>query len=111
MVGPAAGPARTAEHGDKIRIGYLSADFGDHPVGRLMGGILENHDRTRFEVFAYSTRPGSNLPTAQRLRAAADHFVDIHDLADADAAARIRIDKIEILIDLGCYTEGGRPRI
>lgn len=112
MIGGAgARPTLDAREGDKIRIGYLSADLGEHPVGRLMAGILEHHDRNRFEVFAYSTRPGGDLPTTRRLRAAAQHFVDVHHLSDADAVARIGSDSIELLVDLSCYTEGGRPRI
>ena len=106
-----AAPLRDVKAGDRIRIGYLSADFGNHPVGRLIAGVLEHHDRTRFEVFAYSIRREASDPLSRRLRAAPEHFVDLHQFSDADAAARIQNDRIEILIDLGGYTEGARPRI
>lgn len=100
---PVADPLR------KIRLGYLSADFYDHPVGRHMLGILEHHDRARFEVFAYSLSPDKDDATTRRLRAAPQRFVDLRSSTDDEAAASIRRDEIEILIDLGGYTEGTRP--
>ena len=93
----------------KIRLGYLSADFYDHPVGRHLLGILENHDRSRFELFAYSLSPEQDNETTRRLRAAPERIVDLRSLTDDQAAALIRRDEVEILIDLGGYTEGARP--
>lgn len=100
---PIADPTR------KIRLGYLSSDFYDHPVGRHVLGILENHDRSRFELFAYSLSSDKDDDTARRLRAASQQFADLRSLTDDQAAALIRRDEIEILIDLGGYTEGARP--
>ncbi len=93
----------------KIRLGYLSADFYDHPVGRHLLGILENHDRSRFELFAYSLSPEQDNETTRRLRAAPERMADLRSLTDDQAAALIRRDEVEILIDLGGYTEGARP--
>ncbi len=103
--------AQMADPGRKIRLGYLSADFYDHPVGRHMLGLLENHDRSRFEVSAYSVGEGQEDAVARRLRAAAQRFVDVRSSTDDEAAAMIRRDEIEILIDLGGYTEGARPGV
>ena len=93
----------------KIRLGYLSADFYDHPVGRHLLGILENHDRSRFELFAYSLSPDQDNEITRRLRAAPERFVDLRSFTDDQAASLMRQDEIEILIDLGGYTEGARP--
>ena len=106
---PLPPPPAIADPHRKVRLGYLSGDFYDHPVGRHMLGILENHDRSRFEVFAYSLSPDETNETTRRLRAAPERFVDLRSATDDQAAALIRRDEIEILIDLGGYTDGMRP--
>ena len=106
---PLPPPNPTGDPLRKIRVGYLSADFYDHPVGRHMLGILENHDRSRFEIFAYSLAPDKTDTITQRLRAAPQRFVDLRSSTDDEAAALIRGDDVEILVDLGGYTEGTRP--
>jgi predicted O-linked N-acetylglucosamine transferase (SPINDLY family) len=63
---PVARPARSPS--DRLRVGYISSDFRDHAVAWLVVGLLENHDRERFEVFAYSTA-ASSAPLGSRRRA------------------------------------------
>ncbi|TJZ82890.1 tetratricopeptide repeat protein [Paracoccus hibiscisoli] len=111
---PAAGapvPARAAEPGDRLRIGYFSADFHDHATMVLMAGLFEHHDRSRFEVFAYSYGREDDSPTRRRLVAAVEHFCDIRKMTDADIAARARMDGIDIAIDLKGFTLGSRLAI
>jgi predicted O-linked N-acetylglucosamine transferase (SPINDLY family) len=95
----------------RIRLGYLSADFHQHATARLMAELFENHDRNRFEVFAYSYGVDDASPMRGRLAAAFDRFVDIGSLSHRDAAARIHQDQVDILIDLKGYTHGARPAI
>lgn len=103
---PAARAPRPAER--KIRIGYLSMDFRAHPMAYLMTAILEKHDRSQFEIFAYAYGPVEDSPERQRFMQAVDHFIDIHELSDAEAADRIAADGIDILIDRKGYTFGHR---
>lgn len=105
---PRLSPDTRYQH-QRLRIGYCSSDFCKHPVAMLTVELFELHDRTRFEVFAYcwSREDGSNL--RRRIKDAADHFIPIHHLDDAQAAQRIRDDEIDILIDLQGQTSGARP--
>lgn len=92
----------------RIRLGYLSADFCRHAVSFLMAEVFERHDRTRFEVFGYCASPEDGSDIRARILAALDHHVPIAALDDATAAARIRADTIDILIDLNGLTRGAR---
>jgi protein O-GlcNAc transferase len=92
--------------GRRLRIGYLSGDFYQHPTSVLLAGVLEHHDRMRFEVFAYSTGPDDASAMRARIVAAVDHFGDIRDRDPARLAARIRADRLDVLVDLKGYTEG-----
>jgi protein O-GlcNAc transferase len=94
--------------GRRIRIGYLSSDFQDHPAAYLVTEVLERHDRTQFEVYAYSYGPRDEGAMRQRIIGAVDHFVDIAWEPDDLVVNRIRNDGIDILIDLKGYTVGDR---
>jgi predicted O-linked N-acetylglucosamine transferase (SPINDLY family) len=93
----------------RIRIGYLSGDFHEHPVAQLLAGVLEAHDRSQFELFGLSLRQESlEDPMHRRLRRAFEHFYDLADIDDRSAAVRLRGLEIDILIDLGGFTRGSR---
>ncbi|WP_036255592.1 tetratricopeptide repeat protein [Methylocapsa acidiphila] len=97
--------------GRKLRIGYLSADFCRHATALLAVELFEHCDSSRFEITAYSHGPDDRSEMSARLRAAFDHFVDLRALSDDEAAARIRADKIDILIEMKGYTKGARTGI
>lgn len=100
--------AARASH-ERLRIGYLSSDFQEHPAAYLIADVLEHHDRARFEIYAYSYGPSHDASAMrQRIRAACEHFVDIAWDTDDAAAQRIRDDEIDILIELKGYTVGDR---
>lgn len=110
--GPLAGArSRDSASGRRLRIGYLSADFREHPSAYLSAAVFELHDRERFEVFGYAIGPNPESPIRQRLRAAFDHFIELSDLSHEAAARRIAADGIDILVDLGGYTTHARPEI
>jgi predicted O-linked N-acetylglucosamine transferase (SPINDLY family) len=90
-----------------LRIGYVSPDFREHPVGRLMTPVLANHDRSRFEVFCYSDVKAPDAITA-RHRSHADHWIDATAMTDDQLAAKIREDRIDVLIDLALHTANNR---
>lgn len=103
--------ARPRYSHDRIRLGYLSGDFRDHAVAFLLSGVLERHDRARFETIALSLQPYQDSPYARRIRSAVEHYVDLSGLSDSQAAARIRELEIDVLVDLAGHTRGARPRV
>lgn len=96
--------------GRRIRIGYVSCDIHEHATLSLFTGVLEAHDRERFEVFLFCHTEEKARHGAMRARAlaAVEHYVDILALDDAAAAAEIERRGIDILIDLKGFTQGGR---
>jgi predicted O-linked N-acetylglucosamine transferase (SPINDLY family) len=95
----------------KINVGYLSADFRNHPVAHLMAQIFELHDRSRFSITAYSYGPDDGSMLRKRLEKSFDQFVDIRALPDEASAQRIHQDRIDILVDLAGYTKLNRSPI
>jgi protein O-GlcNAc transferase len=96
---------------NRIRLGYLSADFRDHPVSYLVAGMLEQHDRARFELTGLSIAAGDNSDIGERVKNAFDRFLDVHAQSDAEIAELVRKMEIDIAIDLTCFTQGGRMGI
>ena len=97
--------------GERIRLGYLSADFRRHPVAFLIAELIERHDRRRVDVIGYSYGPNDGSAMRSRLAGAFDRFVDIEKMSHGQAAALIRADAIDILVDLTGYTGNCRPAI
>ena len=108
MLPAAASPAIISSRGDRLRIGYLSSDFRDHPTGRLMVGLFEAHDRRKVEVFGYSYGPANESPLRRRIVAAVEHWRDLGSMGDSRIAETIRGDRIDVLIDRKGHTRGGR---
>ena len=97
-----------ARGGDrKLRIGYVSPDFREHPVGFLIEPILTYRDRDHFEVVCYSHTSRTDSIT-ERLRTLPDDWSEIGDLNDDEVAQRIYDDRIDILIDLAGHTASNR---
>ncbi len=96
---------------ERVRIGYLSGDLCTHAVGLLMADLLEAHDRSRFEIYAfdYSIEDGSAY--RERLKNAFDHVVDIRAMDDATAAQAIASAEIDVLLDLHGLSSGARPGV
>jgi protein O-GlcNAc transferase len=91
----------------RLRIGYVSGDFGAHPVGYFLTPVLPAHDRSQVEVFGYSDRLNEDK-TTWLLQAACDQWRRIVELDDAALAERIRADGIDILVDLSGHTAENR---
>jgi predicted O-linked N-acetylglucosamine transferase (SPINDLY family) len=77
----------------------------------LMAGMLEDHDRSRFEIYAYSSGPAEANAMRARIVSAVDHFVDLRDQPIRLAAQRIAQDDLDVLIDLGGYVRRSRMEI
>ena len=91
----------------RLRIGYVSGDLRMHPVGFLFANILETHHRAAFETFCYANQTQTDDMT-RRLQAASDHWRVIVGVSDADVAAMIEKDEIDILVDLSGHTTKNR---
>ncbi len=96
---------------DRVRIGYVSQDFRNQAMGHLTRSMYGLHDRSQFEIFAYSVRQDDGSVYRKTIEASCEHFADIHDVSAVEGAKRILADEIDIMIDLMGYTEGNRMRI
>jgi predicted O-linked N-acetylglucosamine transferase (SPINDLY family) len=111
--GSAAEPLRQGgrDDRDRIRIGYFSADFHGHATGYLAAELFEIHDRSRFELIAFSFGPEDTGEMRQRLRAAFDQFIDVRNLSDRAVAAFASKLEIDIAVDLKGFTTDSRTGI
>ncbi|WP_054109065.1 tetratricopeptide repeat protein [Novosphingobium sp. AAP83] len=104
-------PAKAATKPERIKVGYFSADFHNHATMYLMAGLLREHDRSQFEVFAYSYGPDKSGDLRRQAESGVDHFFDIADLADRQVVAMGRSHGLDIAIDLKGYTQNTRTEI
>jgi len=95
----------------KIKLGYYSADLHNHATAYLMAELFERHDKSKFELFAFSFGPDTQDEMRARLVLAFDNFIDVRLQSDKDVAQLSRELGIDIAIDLKGYTTGARPRI
>jgi predicted O-linked N-acetylglucosamine transferase (SPINDLY family) len=107
---PAVSPAVHANTRDpvkRLRIGYVSADFRNHPIGYFLARVLAAHDPADVEITCYANQATDDAMT-ERLRASAHRWRSILGLSDADAASLIRQDGIDILVDLAGHSANNR---
>jgi protein O-GlcNAc transferase len=104
---PTADDKRDRSPDRRLRIGYVSGDFHNHPVGFFLTPVLRAHDPAQVEVFCYSNGERNDAVT-HRLRQSAHHWRDIAALSDEAAAARVREDGVDILVDLSGRTPFNR---
>ena len=97
--------------GHKIRIGYFSADFGNHPVSFLTAELFELHDTSQFELYAFSLRKNEEVDIQLRIKKSFSQFFDVHNKSDKEVAQIARDVGIDIAIDLGGFTSHNRPGI
>lgn len=90
-----------------LRIGYVSGDFGTHPVGFLLRDVSRFHDRSQFNIHCYSMMRGSDAIT-EVIRANADSWIDALLLSDDELAEQVNQDRIDILVDLSGHTAYNR---
>jgi len=95
----------------KIRIGYFSADFRNHPVSTLKTELYELHDRKQFEIYAFSFGPDTKDEMNLKIKAGVDHFHDVHMMLDKDLAILSRSLEIDIAVDLGGFTQDSRTGV
>ncbi|CAN1765760.1 Probable UDP-N-acetylglucosamine--peptide N-acetylglucosaminyltransferase SEC [Linum perenne] len=100
------------DHGNqRLRVGYVSSDFGNHPLSHLMGSVFGMHNQTNIEVFCYALSANDGTEWRQRIQSEAEHFIDVSTMSSDMIAKLINEDKIQILINLNGYTKGARNEI
>lgn len=96
---------------DTIRVAYLSADFYAHATAYLIAGVLEHHDRGRFETVGVSFGPDDGSDIRARVMRGFDRFLDVRDKSDAEVAALLRRMEVDIALDVKGFTQEARPGI
>src|SRR5262245_56970380 len=104
-------PRRVSPRSDKIKLAYLSADFGNHPVSVLAVELFELHDRNRFDVLGVSIGADDGSEIRTRVARSFDRFLDVAAETDNEVAKLLHELDVDVLVDLGGYTEGARPNI
>ncbi len=106
-------PCPSPASGRRLRIGYLSPNWGNHPVGHVTRSFFQRHDRARVEVFGYTTKDrGKDRGIFHAdLAKSFDRYVDLTGLPPAQAARRIAQDKIDVLVDLDGFMDMVSPPI
>jgi predicted O-linked N-acetylglucosamine transferase (SPINDLY family) len=107
----ALGPIARRARPRRLTVGYFSADLHEHPIGRLLADLIEIHDRSRFEVIAFSLGPKTQNEFQRRLVRAFDRFVEVRERSNLEIASLARSLNVDIAVDLGGYSSGARPNI
>lgn len=100
-----------APSGRPLRVGYLAGDWKQHPLLELMIGVFEHHALDTVEIIIYCHSEDDDSALRHRLIRAVSRFVDLNGLDDAQAAARIRNDQPDILVDCSGFTQNSRSQI
>ncbi|MBM3561148.1 MAG: hypothetical protein FJX53_15010, partial [Alphaproteobacteria bacterium] len=104
-------PATRGDGGRPLTLGYLSNDFRNHAVGHQVHGLFALHDRTKFGIHAYSYGKDDGSSMRRDFMRDADAFVELRDMDDRAAAARIHADGVDVLIDVTGWTAHTRLEI
>jgi predicted O-linked N-acetylglucosamine transferase (SPINDLY family) len=108
---PAYSHPQRSRANDKLRIGYVSADYRNHPTAHLITQLFALHNRDEFEVFAYSLGKNDESIFRHKIEQNVDNFIDVCGQSDSEIATRINSDKIDILVDVMGYIQNARPAI
>lgn len=96
---------------DKVRVGYVSGDLREHAVGFLLPTVMQSHDRTRYDIYAYDFSQDDGSDLRRNLLSEFNEVRNIRHLTDSQAAQLIMHDEIDVLIDLHGLSAGARPGI
>ncbi|BAO28755.1 O-linked N-acetylglucosamine transferase, SPINDLY family protein [Sulfuritalea hydrogenivorans] len=96
---------------DRIRLAYISPDLREHPVGHLMAGVFEHHDRSRFELIAISLGIDDKSRLRGRMLKAFDRFIDAKTMSPPQIAQLIRSLEVDVAVDLAGYTADSHPEV
>lgn len=96
----------------RIKIGFVSSDFGNHPTSHLMQSVPGFHDRSKVEIFCYALSADDGTTFRSKIAREAEHFVDLSQIpCNGKAADKIFSDGINVLVNMNGYTKGARNEI
>jgi len=101
----------TALQVPRLKIGYISSDFRQHPLSYLIQNLFQLHDANGFEIYCYATTPSDGSQFRSKIAAECQHFHEVYMLPDVEMAAMANQHNINILIDLNGYTAGGKTEV
>lgn len=97
---------------EKIRVGYVSSDFCDHPLSHLMQSVFGMHDRNFFQVFCFALTTDDGSEYRRKIREGSDFFIDLSNINDSHALAETIYNyNIDVLVNLNGYTRGSKNEI
>ncbi|OBZ83746.1 putative UDP-N-acetylglucosamine--peptide N-acetylglucosaminyltransferase SEC [Choanephora cucurbitarum] len=95
----------------RLKIGYISSDFNNHPLSHLMQSVFGMHDRARYTVYCYATTPSDQSPYRLKIEQEAENFIDVSSWSNQQVVERVVSDGIHVLVNLNGYTKGARNEI
>lgn len=95
----------------RLKIGYVSSDFGNHPLSHLMQSVFGLHNSNKYEIYCYTLSSKDNSHWEKRIESDCEHYIDISQMHSAEAAELINSHNIHILINLNGYTKGAKNEI
>ncbi|XP_053623562.1 UDP-N-acetylglucosamine--peptide N-acetylglucosaminyltransferase 110 kDa subunit-like isoform X2 [Plodia interpunctella] len=102
----------TRESKGRLRVGYVSSDFGNHPTSHLMQSIPGLHNQEKIEVFCYALNPNDGTTFRSKINKESEHYIDLSKITcNIEAAEIIKQNGINILINMNGYTKGARNEI
>ena len=104
-------PISKRKENKKIRLGYYSADFCNHPVSYLITNLFETHDKSKFELIAFSLGPKKNDEMQNRISNAFDQFINVSSKTEKEISLLSRKLNIDIAIDLMGFTKNNKFKI
>jgi len=99
------------EAGARLRVGYVSSDFINHPLAHLMQSCFGMHDRSKFEVFCFSLSPDDKSSYFDKISSEVEHFYDVSQMHTVQIATLINSLQIHVLFNLNGYTKGARTEL
>jgi predicted O-linked N-acetylglucosamine transferase (SPINDLY family) len=108
---PLAAEPATTERPHRLRIGYFSPDYHDHATMRLMAGLFEAHDKSRFDIIAYSYDTAPVDAMRSRVTSAVSSFRDISQMSDSDVVKMVQQDGLDIAVDLKGFSGDSRTAL
>ncbi|KAF9917473.1 hypothetical protein FBU30_000740 [Linnemannia zychae] len=95
----------------RLKIGYVSSDFNNHPLSHLMQSVFGMHDKSRFEIFCYATTPADQTPYRAKIQSEVEHFIEVSTWSNQAIVEKIVADGIHVLVNLNGYTKGARNEV
>ncbi len=94
--------------GRKIKLGYMSSDFRNHPTAQLIKGLLAAHNKEEFELIAYDTGYDDKSEMRKETLQLFDRVELLYEKNDAEAEEFLRNENLDVIIELNGLTQGAR---